>query len=200
MVPGLNISKRIYVITRYQNLGLRNESILQGEREMNALNGPLSGNREKVKKYFVREDGRIVIICPECKKARSVSINKFSKRKTRQKVQCSCSHVFSIYLDYRQSYRKSTKLFGTYSLYTAVTGENLAKIKNLSFDGICLEVYESHSIQAGQKGCIDFTLDDKRKTQIKKEFLIQSVSGKHIGCRFIKEKAYERELGFYLRP
>ena len=161
---------------------------------------PSTKNGVPVVKSFVRENGDAAIVCPNCQKVKNISVTSFSKRKTRLKVQCSCSQVFKINLDYRQSYRKPTSLMGTYYLYTPSTGTNVALIKNLSFDGICLEMGGLHPVQTGQRGYINFTLDDKRRTQIKKEFLVQSISGNQIGCKFKKDQAFEKELGFYLRP
>ena len=158
-----------------------------------------SGTNKKTVKSFVREDGRVTIACPYCQKVRNISVFQFSKRKTRVKVQCSCKHTFTVILDYRQTYRKPTSLTGTYYLYTPASGAKLGRIKNISFDGICLETDGFHPVKAGQKGYVDFTLDDKKQTKIKKEFSIQSVSGKQIGCKFKKDQAFEKELGFYLR-
>jgi hypothetical protein len=153
-----------------------------------------------VYKTFVRDDGHAAIVCPNCQKVRNISVRNFSKRKTSLKVQCSCKQVFKVKLDYRQSYRKPTSLVGTYHLDAPSTGANVAIIKNLSFDGICLELGGIHPIQTGQRGYVDFTLDDKKRTQIKKEFLVQSVSGNKVGCKFKKDQAFDKELGFYLRP
>ena len=157
-------------------------------------------NSIPVLKSFVRENGDAAIVCPNCQKVKNISVTSFSKRRTSLKVQCSCNQLFKVNLDYRQSYRKPTSLVGTYYLYTQATGVNVAKIKNLSFDGICLEMGGIHPVQTGQRGFVDFTLDDKKRTQIKKEFLIRSVTGNQIGCKFKKDQAFEKELGFYLRP
>ena len=156
-------------------------------------------NGVPVLKSFVRDDGRTAIVCPNCQKVKNISVNTFSKRRTRLKVQCCCTQVFKVSLDYRQSYRKPTSLMGTYYLSTPATGTNVAIIRNLSFDGICLEVGGTHPVQKGQRGYVDFTLDDKKRTQIKREFLVQSVQGNKVGCQFKKDQAFEKELGFYLR-
>lgn len=156
-------------------------------------------NGNPVKKAFVREDGRAIIVCPNCGKAKEISVNQMAKRKSIVNVRCSCSTVFKTYLDYRQSYRKETNLTGRYSIEIELRNRGVAKVKNISFGGICFEVAANHRIKTGQKGSIDFELDDKNNTRVKKKFSVRAVTGNDIGCSFIQDRAYDKDLGFYLR-
>lgn len=79
------------------------------------------------------------------------------------------------------------------------TGAGGVKILNLSLDGACFEADGIYPIQVGQKGRIDFTLDDRKKTRLVREFIVRAVRGNSIGCQFRKVHAFEKELGFYLR-
>ncbi len=158
-----------------------------------------SKSDEEIKTSFVREDGQATIICPACSTAKNISVQQFRNRRYRLKVKCTCLHVFKNKLEYRQSYRKPTDLSGTYSIYPPGDDKWAAKISNLSLGGICFEVTSIHSLQVGQKGNIEFTLDNKKKTQLKKNFTIRAVMGNKIGCKFEKDLAYEKDLGFYLR-
>ena len=152
-----------------------------------------------LKKAFVREDGRAIIVCPHCGKAKEISVLKMAKRKSVVNVRCSCSTIFRTYLDYRQSYRKATDLTGSYSIEVELRNRGQAKIKNISFGGICFEVASNHAIREGQKGSIDFELDDKNSTRVRKNFSVKVVTGNNIGCCFIQDRAYDKNLGFYLR-
>lgn len=80
----------------------------------------------------------------------------------------------------------------------AVGGGRLS-ILNLSLDGACFEVSGTHKLKIDQKGRIDFTLDDRKATRVRRDFIIKMVSGNLIGCQFHKSQAFEKELGFYLR-
>lgn len=150
-----------------------------------------------VTKSYVGQNGKAVIVCPNCKKAKAVATDSFHKRKSVLKVKCACSQNFTVYLDYRQSYRKPTKLIGTFRLGTGQ--ERLVKINNLSLGGAQLEVVGLNKFYPGQDGYIDFVLDDKRNTHIRKQFSVKAVNGKRIGCQFKDDQAYNKELGFYLR-
>ncbi len=152
-----------------------------------------------LKKAFVREDGRAIIVCPQCGKAKEISVFSMPKRKSIINVRCSCATLFRTYLDYRQSYRKHTDLTGQYVIEKELRNKGLAKIRNISFGGICFEVAPNHSIRIGQKGTIEFELDDKKNTCVTRKFSVKVVTGNLIGCCFVQDRAYDKSLGFYLR-
>ena len=157
-----------------------------------------TGNKKVTSKSFVRADAKAVITCMVCSKVDEISVKNFPLRKINLKVKCSCSHLYKVILDYRQSFRKSTNLMGTYTIHQPGIYERIAVIRNISLGGICLEVEDGHKIRSGHQGFIDFILDDKKKTHIRKEFSVRTVAGKNIGCKFKNSALYEKELGFYL--
>jgi hypothetical protein len=57
-----------------------------------------------------------------------------------------------------------------------------------------------HDLKIGQTGSLVFTLDNRKETVLFKKVFIKTVNGNRIGCEFIEERAYEKELGFYLLP
>ncbi|MBT8362419.1 MAG: PilZ domain-containing protein [Desulfobacterales bacterium] len=157
-----------------------------------------TGKEKVASKSFVRADAKAVITCMACNKVDQISVENLPLRKINLKVKCSCSHLYKVTLDYRQSFRKSTNLMGAYTIHQPGIFERIAVIRNISLGGICLEVEDGHKIRSGQQGFIDFILDDKKKTRIRKEFSVRTVAGKNIGCKFKNSALYEKELGFYL--
>lgn len=172
--------------------------ILSGEDLMINQTKQDINTKEKISKTYVRENGTAVIVCPHCKKAKAISTHTFPQRKLMVNVLCSCSAKFKVYLDYRRTYRKPTDLVGTFKL--GAGQKRLVKIKDLSMGGAQLEVVGFNKFIPGQNGSIDFILDDKKQTKITRNFSVESVTGKRIGCKFKDEIAYNKELGFYLRP
>lgn len=160
---------------------------------------PTQFDDSSAERAFVRDDGNATIVCPQCSSVKIVPVSQYKGRQHRLQVRCSCSHVFKINLDFRQCYRKSTKLSGIYALHPPAVGGGMAQVLNISLGGLCFEVQSVHNIQINQKGRIDFTLDNKKKTRLVREFIVRSVTGKMIGCQFKKEQQFEKELGFYLR-
>ncbi len=78
-------------------------------------------------------------------------------------------------------------------------GGGMVHIRNLSLTGIAFEIKGTHTIKPGQKGQIDFTLDNRKKTRLVREFIVRTIRGHSVGCEFRKDQAFEKELGFYLR-
>lgn len=150
-------------------------------------------------KAFVNVDGQTTLVCPYCSSVKTVSVGQFRERQHKLKVRCSCSNVFSVNLDFRKCFRKPTRIEGLYDMIPPAVGGGKVLVVNLSIDGACFEVGGLHKLSIGQKGHIDFTLDDRKATRLKREFVIRMVSGSSIGCEFKKTNAFEKELGFYLR-
>lgn len=151
-------------------------------------------------KSFVGNDNQAHIVCPFCATLKILSVEKFKHRQHKLRVKCKCGHVFNIKLEFRRHYRKSTELEGSYVVSDPSKGDGKIKVINISFTGASFEMPGPHSLEVGQKGTLVFTLDDRKKTALKKGVIIKTVKGQTIGCEFIKDKAYEKELGFYLLP
>lgn len=151
-----------------------------------------------ISKTYVRGNGDAVIVCPDCKKTKVVSTSRFPQRKLVLNVLCTCSTKFKVHLDYRQTYRKRTDLVGTFTLRSGQ--KRLVKIKDLSLGGAQFEVIGFNKFVPGQSGSIDFILNDKMRTQITRNFSVKTVTGKRVGCEFKDDTAYNKALGFYLRP
>lgn len=151
-------------------------------------------------KAFVRQDNTVTIVCPACKTPKNVSVANFKGKTHDLKVRCTCTHVFQVHLDFRQFYRKPTDLPGFYKTLKPVGhGGGVIHIKNVSLGGLGFTISGVNTIEVGHRLEISFQLDDKKKTAMKKEVVVQSVSDNFIGCRFISDQAYEKELGFYLK-
>lgn len=167
---------------------------------MNKIHSQSRNEGKDVKTFFVGKNDQVTIICPACANAKTIPVNKLPKHQFSFKARCNCDHTFMVKLDFRKSYRKSTNIPGIYSVYHPKEDEGPAKVIDVSLNGICFEAMGNHSLKIGQKGFIDFMLDNKRQTRLKKEFAVRSVNGNIFGCEFVKEQAYEKDLGFYLRP
>lgn len=163
------------------------------------LRSPTQHDEDILDKAFVNEDGRTTLICPRCKMVKVVSVEQFRQRQHRLKARCSCSHVFNVNLDFRKCFRKPTNLSGIFNMSPPAVGGGIMRILNLSLEGACFEVNGVHKIKIGQKGRLDFNLDDRKETKMRREFVVRMVNGNAIGCQFLSAQAFEKELGFYLR-
>ena len=149
---------------------------------------------------FVKDGNITTIVCPDCYAAKTASVKQFRGKKHVLKVKCKCGHTFKIGLEFRRQRRKSTELAGTSRLSPPSLGDEVVKIVNLSMSGACFEVPGKHNVQIGQKGSINFTLNDAKQTPFVKQVTVRSVQGNLIGCEFSEDRAYQKELGCFLMP
>lgn len=153
-----------------------------------------------VQKSFVNTDGIAVIKCPSCGKIKNLQAEQFRGRQHTLKVRCNCGYGWSLLLDFRRHYRKTTELNGTYTLEAPATGGGRLTVINISRSGVGFSVIGNHGIKIGHKVRLLFNLDDKKNTSIDKRVIVRAIHGTYIGCEFIEEKAFEKDLGFYLQP
>lgn len=153
------------------------------------------------KKVFVQSDEQTLIVCPDCGHSKNVSLAQFRNRQRLLRIKCSCGHRFAIEVEFRQYFRKDTDLEGIYKTsYSSIGAGSIVKVLNVSLGGVSLEFLNKHSLKIGDRGDLRFTLDNRKESEIIKQVIVMSVTGNVVGCQFIKDKAYDTDLGFYLRP
>jgi hypothetical protein len=157
-------------------------------------------NQTPTNKTFVKEDSQATIVCPACSSAKTISVEEFRHRQHVIKVKCKCGNSFSLQLEFRQFFRKDTDIQGVYDVKPPARGGGIATIVNLSLTGACFEVRGLHDLKIGHKGSLVFTLDNRKETVLYRQVIIRSVQGKRIGCEFVEDRAFDKELGFYLLP
>lgn len=151
-------------------------------------------------KSFVKSDDEAMIVCPICDTAKAISVAQFRHRLHLIKVKCKCGHIFKVNLEFRRHFRKPTELEGTYDLTPPALGGGKTKVVNLSLSGACFEVRGIHDMKIGQQGSLVFTLDNRKETVLFKTVIIKTITGNLIGCEFVDNRAFEKDLGFYLLP
>lgn len=152
---------------------------------------------EDLKKVFVTEDDMATLTCPGCGLTREVSVADCRGKRNSISVRCRCGRKFKVALDFRKQHRKQTDLTGVYDIQ-AERGGGRAEVKDVSLSGIGFTVSGVHNVRVGQQIQIEFVLDDTKQTKLQKTAVVKSVSGDRIGCEFKKDKAFEKDLGFYL--
>jgi hypothetical protein len=151
-------------------------------------------------KAFVREDGTTVLKCPFCRHARTVSVAKIKDKKKTIKVKCSCQQSYTVSLELRKMYRKSTNLNGRYINLSLDNESGLMIVKDVSMGGIGFETVGRSRIAVGHDLEVTFTLDDAHSSVIKKQVVVRIVRDKFVGCEYLHAHEYDKALGFYLLP
>lgn len=153
-----------------------------------------------IQRALVRDDLKATLVCPECRASKSIDVRQFKQGQHRLKVHCTCGKTFHAQLEFRRFIRKDTSLGGIYKTPPPSAQGGRIGVINLSMGGACFEVRGRHDLKIGQKGCIVFTLDNRKQAVLTRDLVIKSIDNKKIGCEFIHDKAYDRELGFYMLP
>ena len=151
-------------------------------------------------KVFVREDGTTVVKCPYCAHARTVSVQKFKDKKKFLNIKCRCNKSYTVSLEFRKLYRKSTNLKGSYINITLGNEPGIMTVKDVSMGGIGFEVTGKNRIAKDHELLVTFTLDDAHSSVIKKQVVVRIVNGNFVGCEFIHAHEYDKALGFYMLP
>lgn len=151
-------------------------------------------------KTFVRSNNTATVICPACNTAKIISAEPYRNKKHAIKIRCHCGEVFTLRLEFRRHYRKPTDLAGTYSINIPTkSGGGVIHIRNISRGGIGFTLSGSHHIEQGMSIVLEFQLNDKHMSQIRKEVTVCAINGNYIGCKFSASHPLERALGFFLQ-
>lgn len=151
-------------------------------------------------KSFVRSGNEVLIVCPECSFSKSLAAVQFRHRQNLLKIKCKCDHTFTVQLEFRLHVRKETELEGICRFSSNGKGVWQVILVNLSLGGVCLELHGNNGLAVGDKGTLEFTLDDRKETTIIKQIIVKGISANLVRCEFIEDRAYQKALGFYLQP
>jgi hypothetical protein len=157
-------------------------------------------NQTPSQKSFVKSGDEATISCPQCNSTKIIAVRQFRQHLHMLNVKCRCGYSFKVQLEFRRHYRKETELQGIYNSVPPAISGGKAKIINLSLSGACFELRGVHDLKIGQKGVLIFTLDNRKEAVLTKNIFIRTVTGNRIGGEFIEDRAFDKELGFYLRP
>ena len=147
----------------------------------------------------VNRENKANFTCPKCTKAKTVDVSKLvmENKKLSIKIKCTCGHVFPVVLNRRKFYRKTTRLLGIFSLDQNAK-EFPMTVVNISRCGIEFNTSESEKLKIGDLIGVEFRLDDKSRSLIRKKMIIRRKEGKQIGAEFCLPDDYDKVLGFYL--
>ena len=156
-------------------------------------------------KVFVTDDKIATFVCPECGNTRTADVSEYKQldKAVRLRIQCSCGNSYSAVLERRDKYRKEAKFPGKYTLNLSgkEVDEGAMTVVNISRAGLRIEFKEMPNFEVGTKLLVEFRLDDKQDTLIKKDVIVKNISGHSVGtefCSISSSDPKDKALGFYL--
>ena len=155
-----------------------------------------------VHKVYITAENKATYICPQCEKTKTVDVSKYARMNQTVKVKsrCSCGHKWTAVLEKRKQYRKGANLSGIY-IYVVEGKEKdrgTMTVMDLSAGGLKLRLEVNRDLKIGDVLKVEFKLDDKKQTLIRKTVVIRNVSAPFYGAAFKDADTYDPVLGFYL--
>lgn len=156
-------------------------------------------------KVFITSDGQATFVCPACAHSRTVDVARNAKlaRASRVRVKCPCGHHYPVILERRQFFRKAVNFSG--SFFQTVNGRHVGRgemaVLDLSRTGLRIRLNENRPLQIGDTLLVEFHLDDRQHSLIRKESVVRRIDGFDLGTEFAAPgvtDANTRAIGFYL--
>ncbi len=153
-------------------------------------------------RVFIARDDTATFICPKCGNTTTANVSKYAylDKRVRVNCRCSCGHRFTSILEKRKQYRKKTNLPGSF-VYHGQQGEmdkGLMTVLDISSNGLKIKLNAPRDFRVGDMLDVEFNLDDKRRTLIRKKVIIRNINQKMVGTAFSPHEAEDPALGFYL--
>jgi hypothetical protein len=157
----------------------------------------MSKRQNSVKTVYAH-DHKAVIVCEHCGNTKEINTSPYEKLKKPLRIKCGCGFRFLIALETRKYYRKPTRLDGEYVKVDAESVADRIIVRNLSRTGVGFETVGSHALQLGDLLWLRFTLDDRKRTKIRKKVVVKNIQDRFVGAEFCNLGPYESGIGFYL--
>jgi predicted RNA-binding Zn-ribbon protein involved in translation (DUF1610 family) len=153
-------------------------------------------------KIFITSKNTATFVCPQCGNTTVANVAKYAaiNKKVTVKCSCACGHHYSATLEKRRQYRKETDLPGFYyhQRRNGDTDKGSMRVVDLSSNGIKMRLNVPRDFNPDQALRVEFYLDDKRHTFIKKEVIVRNVVKNLVGTSFAPNQGDDPALGFYL--
>ena len=156
-----------------------------------------NAQEKKQIKIFVDNNNRATVICHSCGHSKQFDVTKFRNLNKTLRCRCKCGKSFFCTLEFRQYFRKKTKLRGHFTFLKDCFKHKIF-VNDLSHKGINFSMLSVCDIKIGDMLEVTFTLDDTNKTVIRKQVEVKSVRAQIIGGCFTDTQSYDKGLRFYL--
>jgi len=149
-------------------------------------------------RVIITDNNTATFVCPECKKWKTKDVSRYKNTETsvRVKIKCPCGHSYDVILERRKSIRKNLNLPGKFNNYKNSESVNVT-VTDISQTGLRIKLDFPQDFAPGDKLNLEFILDDKQRSLVKKKVVVRSVKGLSVGAEFFSAEHYDK-LGSYL--
>ncbi len=149
-------------------------------------------------KVYAHKDNSAIFTCPVCGNVKRKRVSQVMNMSRAVKIRCSCQCgcKYSAFLERRQRARKPVNLSGKF-LNSGGKGAGIMTVKDVSQYGIGMKISSNYALQIGDKLSIEFTLNDRLRSSIKRDVLVRNRSRLNVGTEFCSTDHYDK-LGAFL--
>ena len=159
--------------------------------------GSIMPESEVSKIYVI--DNTAVLICPYCGAWKRILADPFRGEKHKLKVKCFCKETFKVFLEFRKKVRKKIFLQGTYIDHSLKGSRCDMTILDISLIGFSFSSLGASTLQIDDELSVEFTLDSKNRTDIKRDVIVRNIYPERVGCEFeLSGGTFDGPLGQYV--
>ena len=133
---------------------------------------------------YVEQDNKAIIVCPHCAEGKKISVARFKGSKHKFNIKCICKRTYKVFLEFREKVRQETFLRGTCINHSQMGIQSDINILDISETGLAFSNLDIFTFEVGNDISVKFTLNDDKKTVIKKNAVVRNFRQKRIGCEF----------------
>jgi len=157
-------------------------------------------------RVFVNNDNVATFACPKCEKKITMDFSPYMNVSEilMMECRCRCGHSNTVVVERRKFQRREVHIPGIYAVRKGNIKGRMT-VKDLSRGGLKFELETKKNVKVGDKLFVKFSLDDPKKTLIKKDVFIRSIFGLSIGSEFCSrdprnavDKAYDLAITRYV--
>ena len=162
-------------------------------------------NTETSQKIFLTDQETASFKCPKCNASKEANVSQYKKISTSVtlNVKCPCGNEYSVTLERRKFYRKETKISGKFTFSSLFDDDQkgMMTVLDISKGGLKLKMASTPIFQKGDILEVEFNLDNKNSTPIRKQVYVRNVKDNFVNvefCAFDTTDSADKALGFYL--
>ncbi|MDD2467831.1 MAG: hypothetical protein PHI97_27955 [Desulfobulbus sp.] len=142
---------------------------------------------EKRQKYFVNHQEAVTIRCKSCGRVGTFSVAGLRGQKHSLKVNCPCTEIFAIDLEFRHDYRRATHIPATFRALSTPKGRaRQCVVANQSSGGILLHIEEDVPVKTNDRLVVCFRSQDEITLELERVITVRHYEhGSRIGGAFI---------------
>jgi hypothetical protein len=160
---------------------------------------------ETPQKIYLSDQDTAFFQCPKCHVSKEANVSKYKTMATSVtlKVKCPCGNSYSVTLERRKFYRKATRFPGKF-IFAPLAGDDqkgAMTVLDISKGGLKFKVTATPVFQKGDIIEVEFNLDNKNRTLIRKQVYVINIKDNFVNaefCVFDTTDSGDKALGFYL--